>query len=232
MVTPATPKMSAEKIPGVVLKSPHMPSSASFSTDALGHLLAPAFDVAPGRQLILEERERQAKRWLENFKSQQQQQERQGLNLKLGAGPVAPPMAHGAQAAAIITPSSPTRNTAGSHGPHDDAPTALRQSRGGPPIPPRRRSFGRRIPMQPTSNEPVPPPAVPSPSPTGSAGGHPEVPERIRSPINIPTVRAEGSTASTMRRSLVARLSLRRSSKELRDEGIPAQISRKPVPVA
>ncbi|CDR98937.1 hypothetical protein, partial [Sporisorium scitamineum] len=47
MVTPPTPQMPAEKISGVVLKSPHMPS-CSFSTDARGNLIAPAFDVAPG----------------------------------------------------------------------------------------------------------------------------------------------------------------------------------------
>ncbi|SPO21391.1 uncharacterized protein UTRI_00868 [Ustilago trichophora] len=231
MVTPATPKMSTEKIPGVVLKSPHMPSCA-FSTDARGNLIAPAFDVAPGRQIMLEERERQAKQWLENFKSQQQQQqqqERQGLNmnlnLKLGAGPIAPPMANSAQAAAIISPpSSPTKSRSPSYTPQDGTHTTLRQISGGPPIPPRRRSFGLRIPTQQADAGDV---SIPPANETNSV----EVPDRTRSPFNVPNVKAMDAPAqSTMRRSLVARLSLRRSSKELREDRTTSSISRKPVP--
>lgn len=228
MVTPPTPQMPAEKIPGVVLKSPHMPSSASF-TDAYGQLIAPAFDVAPGRQIMLEERERQAKEWLEKFKSQQQ--ERRGLHLQLGAGAIAPPMAIGAQAAATFTPSSPTRSTAPplpAPRPMEGTETTMQRHSGTPPIPPRRRSFGRRISDQTAADKPT--------QEQTEAGRSDiiQVPRRTPSPINVPPAAKPEcrvqAVAATPRRSL-ARLSLRRSSKELVPaQATSSQISRKPVP--
>ena len=214
MVTPPTPRMSTEKISGVVLKSPHMPSPA-ISTDSSGNLLAPAFDVAPGRKIMLEERERQAKEWLAKFKSQQQ--ERQSLNLKLGPSTVAPPMANSAQAVATITPSSPTRSKAPpqvTFEPSNDGLDSLRQQKDAPPIPPRRRSFARRLPVPATTGKRVQTlasndrssaitPVVPS---------RPEVPERVRSPINVAETESEGRIQPTARRSLAARMTLRRSS--------------------
>ncbi|KAJ1029949.1 hypothetical protein NDA16_000862 [Ustilago loliicola] len=233
MVTPPTPQMPSEKIPGVILKSPHMPSSASF-TDAYGQLIAPAFDVAPGRQIMLEERERQAKEWLEKFKSQQQ--ERRGLHLQLGTGAIAPPMANVAQAAAKFTPSSPSRSKAPSlpsSGPSNDAQTGLQQHSGAPPIPPRRRSFGRRVSSQTAADKPMP-------EQTEASGSDVVyVPKRMPSPINVPSAKPEcrvqvQAVAATPRRSLVARLSLRRTSKELipgQAVASQSQISRKPVPL-
>ncbi|SAM58555.1 uncharacterized protein UBRO_01178 [Ustilago bromivora] len=234
MVTPPSPQMPAEKIPGVVFKSPHMPSSASF-TDAYGQLTAPAFDVAPGRQILMEERERQAKEWLEKFKSQQQ--ERRALHLQLGAGVVAPPMANIAQAAATFTPSSPTCSQAPPLPfirPQDGNPTPmLQQHNGAPPIPPRRRSFARRVSEQTAADQTLA-------EQTGKTQSDVvQVPKRIPSPIKIPTSKPKcrvQPVAVAPRRSLVARLSPRRSSKEwLPGQAVASQssqITRKPVPPA
>ncbi|GAC74028.1 hypothetical protein PANT_9d00390 [Moesziomyces antarcticus T-34] len=227
MVTPPTPQMATEKILGVVLKSPNMPSSA-FATDALGNLAAPAFDVAPGRQIMLEDRQRQAKLWLEAFKAQQQ--ERHGLNLKVGTGSVAPPVADDTQAAATFAPSSPTRCKSPSYpslslGSGNNTP--MQQRSGGPPIPPRRRSFARKISDTPsvvshcqagTSDSPVE--ASESIQPASDALTTPRT-------ASLPAMR---QTHAPPRRSLVARLSLRRSSKEMREERASLQVPRKPVP--
>lgn len=197
MVTPPTPKMPAEKIPGVVLKSPHTPRRA-ISIDAFGQLMAPAFDVAPGRQLIMEEKERQAKEWLELFRKRQQESHR--LYLRFGTGEAAPPMPNATQAAAIITPSSPTRSTSMSNA----APGHVRQQPGGPPIPPRRRSFGMQIAGPPSAFSAA----------SSSTDGH-YVADRTRSTVNVPSnVESDLRDRPTRRRSIVARLSMRKSSKE------------------
>ncbi|GAK61868.1 uncharacterized protein PAN0_001d0063 [Moesziomyces antarcticus] len=231
MVTPPTPQMATEKILGVVLKSPNMPSSA-FATDALGNLAAPAFDVAPGRQIMLEDRQRQAKLWLEAFKAQQQ--EPQGLNLKVGTGSVAPPVADDTQAAATFASSSPTRCKSPSYpslslGSDTNAP--MQQRSGGPPIPPRRRSFARKI--SDTSSAAVPCQAGTSDS--SVEGSEPIQPVQVAASDASTTPRtaslpAMRPTYAAPRRSLVARLSLRRSSNEMREERGSLQVPRKPVP--
>ncbi|TKY91008.1 hypothetical protein EX895_001007 [Sporisorium graminicola] len=232
MVTPPTPQLPAEKIPGVVLKNSHMPS-CSFSTDAWGNLVAPKFDVAPGRQIMLAEREEQAKQWLEAFKrqQQQQQQERHGLNLDLGAGNVAPPIANGTQAAAKFTPSSPTRCKTPSPSLSNSADRAagtLPSLSGGPVIPPRRRSFGRRLSGQLHPNAQAAGPTFIS----STASGDTTV-ELLHSDAPSCT-QDSGPPSPTVPncRSLVAKLSLRRSSKEAGKTQAPLLVPRKPVPCA
>lgn len=236
MVTPPTPQMPAEKIPGVVLKSAHTPSCA-FSTDARGNLVAPAFDVAPGRQIMLEERERQAKEWLQAFKAQQQEQQK--VQIRLGAGTAAPPVATGEQAAAAFTPSSPTRHKTStgalSSSDHDSVADGMRQDTSGPPIPPRRRSFGghRRAsgqvsvqPARDTIDSAQSQSHAPAPLPI-------QAPPRTRSPCNLPSKTSSNDATAldpTRRsRSLVARLSLRKSSKEIKPLHEALLITRKPV---
>lgn len=236
MVTPPTPQMPAEKIPGVVLKSPHMPSCAFF-TDARGNLVAPAFDVAPGRQIMLEERERQAEAWLKAYREQQQrqyqqQQERQALHLTLGAAALAPPMATGDQAAATFAPISPPRRKPASSncGPGPVAATSLLPF-GGPPIPPRRRSLGgqrqasAQLHAQVTSKVVDPDQACTRrPSPV-------EVRGCIQTPVDLPST-TTATPVTPNRRSLVARLSLRKSSKEIQAACDSLRIPRKAVPTA
>lgn len=220
MVTPPSPQMSTEKILGVVLRNHHMPWPA-FATDAQGRLVAPAFDVAPGRQILLEERQRQAKEWLEQFKAQQQA--RPGLNLRLGTGPIAPPMPNGEQAAATFAKSRPTLSRAASFSGHVSDTQALPQTQhhGAPPIPPRRRSFAHRRPELP-----VPSGSVPSPSISAVSRQQSDTPERDQSQGKAPAPRPEPRQPPMARRSLVARLSLRRPSRE--HKALP-QDSRKPV---
>ncbi|GAC99548.1 rhamnogalacturonase A precursor [Pseudozyma hubeiensis SY62] len=233
MVTPPTPQMSSEKIPGVVFKSQHVRPCA-FSTDAHGNLVAPAFDVAPGRQRMLEEREQQAKEWLQAFKEQQQRQQqqqqqqpdRQGLHLKLGAGSAAPPVATEQQVAATFAPSSPTRRKSPSSpslGCEDEpaAPTLLLQP-GGPPIPPRRRSFGgqRHASGQIKAIDVTEacvsrPPSAEKPQCTGLPVNVPGKTTSI-SASSGPAAAAVAGAAAPRRRSLVARLGLRKPSKEVK----------------
>ncbi len=176
LVTPPTPKLPSPKFPAWYSKTLTSPPR-TVRTDAAGKLIAPLFDVAPGRQIMLAERERQATEWLEKFKAQQREhQERVGSNLRVGAGQVDPPMANVAEAEATFsTPSSPTRSTssrslrpAGGH--------AMEQHKGGPPIPLRRRSFGRQI----------------SPSLAAPATTENDITcsERSCSPIKVPAIRA------------------------------------------
>ncbi|CBQ68197.1 conserved hypothetical protein [Sporisorium reilianum SRZ2] len=210
LVTPPTPQLPAEKIRGVVLRSANVPA-CPYATDARGRLAAPAFDVAPGRHIMLAEREHQAKLWLEAFKQQQQQR----LNLNVGAGGAAPPMANEAQAEATFTPSCPTRAMLSNCADARD---------GAPTIPPRRRSFVRRVSGQ------LQPAHAAAPV---SRSASEEVGERARSEGSGGTRGSDALPApAPNRRSLVARLSLRRSSREISKAQGAVLAPRRPAPAA
>ncbi|KAJ1032179.1 hypothetical protein NDA18_001674 [Ustilago nuda] len=144
-------------------------------------------------------------------------------------------MANIAQAAATFTPSSPTCSQAPPSPfirPQDRNPTPmLQQHNGAPPIPPRRHSFARRVSEQTAADQTLA-------EQTGKTQSDVvEVPKRIPSPIKIPMSKPKcrvQPVSVAPRRSLVARLSLRRSSKEwLPGQAVASQssqITRKSVP--
>ena len=151
------------------------------------------------------------------------------MNLQVGTGDIAPPIANATQAAAILTSSRQTRSTSVP----DQASGHVKQQPGRPPIPPRRRSFGRQIGGPPSSHKAgkIKEPAIGTkalgygrPS-CLSQGQERDIPGRSNSPINIPSTEQDCRAQATRRRSLVARLSLRKSSKE------QLGTSREPVPV-
>lgn len=198
MVTPPTPQLPTGKIPGVVLKSPHSPHTPSytFATDARGNLAAPAFDVAPGRQIMIAEREQAAKAWLEGFKRQQ-------LNLNLGAGQAVPPMRTADQAE-------------GKFAKNEREELESRTSLSGSPlIPPRRRSFGRRVSGQ-----------LQLEADTAAERG-------AQTESSSQDSRGSVKPAVPNRRSLVARLSLGKSGKRVSDgQGASLLAPRKVVTAA
>ncbi|PWY97315.1 hypothetical protein BCV70DRAFT_202967 [Testicularia cyperi] len=227
MITPPTPQMSSGRIPGVVLKSPNLPTKP-FMTDGEGKLIAPHFDVAPGKQIILRERERQAQAWLDNFHIRQRQETER---LKMGAGAPVPPLADGAVAQGTFATSrrgsTETTTTVCATEPQRESDTCASSGANrvvvqAPPIPPRRRSFcGKKSPPLRSTDHAA----------TDTQASTPVVP-------SSPVVSAEVATASGITptervaagRSLVARLSLRRNSSGVAQKrGASLLIPRKPV---